>query len=205
MIFFSIDPDGKTQDQKSLHTGCPVLAGVKWTGTVWLHTAPFRPESIHPNGRAVPPFLKQLALSLGPILPFQHNLQILSIGHYSVDGMRTCMCLDGTNVGNIFSGGAKSVGNRTWPQTSDIFGTLCAGEDEVTHQPEDCEDFEPSCEQWAKAGECTRNVGYMAGDDSTFGNCRKACNSCEVCAPNDKACGPRNRLRAGYPSLESMA
>lgn len=115
------------------------------------------------------------------------------------------MCPDGNNVRNIFSAEAKSVGTQIRPQTIDIFNTLCAGEDEATHQPEDCEDFEPSCGDWAKAGECARNVGYMAGDDSTFGNCRKSCKSCEVCAPNDTACGPRNRLRAGYPSLESMA
>jgi hypothetical protein len=29
-----------------MHTGCPVLQGIKWTGTVWIHTAPFRPESL---------------------------------------------------------------------------------------------------------------------------------------------------------------
>ena len=45
-MFYSLFPDSKTQDQHSMHTGCPVLRGIKWTGTVWIHTAPFRPESL---------------------------------------------------------------------------------------------------------------------------------------------------------------
>ena len=77
--------------------------------------------------------------------------------------------------------------------------------DEDTRNPADCNNFEASCDKWAQAGECTKNVGYMAGDDSTFGNCRKSCRTCEVCKPGDKACGNSNRLRAGFPSLESVA
>ena len=46
LVFYSLFPDSKTQDQHSMHTGCPVLQGIKWTGTVWIHTAPFRPESL---------------------------------------------------------------------------------------------------------------------------------------------------------------
>lgn len=41
-MFWSIHPDGKKEDSKSLHTGCPVLQGVKWTATKWLHGRPFR-------------------------------------------------------------------------------------------------------------------------------------------------------------------
>lgn len=50
MIFHSIYPNGKGQDPHSMHTGCPVLAGIKWTGTVWIHTAPFRPETLKIEG-----------------------------------------------------------------------------------------------------------------------------------------------------------
>lgn len=32
LIFYDIKPDGKTQDAHSMHTGCPVIKGVKWTG-----------------------------------------------------------------------------------------------------------------------------------------------------------------------------
>lgn len=31
MVFFSLKPDS-TMDDASLHTGCPVIKGVKWTG-----------------------------------------------------------------------------------------------------------------------------------------------------------------------------
>lgn len=50
LIFYDIQPDGKTQDPRSMHTGCPVIRGVKWTGTVWIHTAPFRPETLKEAG-----------------------------------------------------------------------------------------------------------------------------------------------------------
>lgn len=42
-MFYSLQADGE-QDKHSMHTGCPVVSGVKWTGTVWIHTKPFRPE-----------------------------------------------------------------------------------------------------------------------------------------------------------------
>lgn len=45
LLFFSLQPDLST-DMGALHTGCPVLEGVKWTATKWIHTAPFRPESL---------------------------------------------------------------------------------------------------------------------------------------------------------------
>lgn len=33
---------GVTLDRYSLHTGCPVLAGEKWSSTFWIHDNPFR-------------------------------------------------------------------------------------------------------------------------------------------------------------------
>ena len=44
LLFWSIKPDGKTMDTASMHTGCPVLKGVKWTATKWIHARPFRCE-----------------------------------------------------------------------------------------------------------------------------------------------------------------
>ncbi|KAG2446166.1 hypothetical protein HXX76_000761 [Chlamydomonas incerta] len=44
LLFWSVKPDGKTEDPLSEHEGCPVIRGVKWTATVWVHTKPFRPE-----------------------------------------------------------------------------------------------------------------------------------------------------------------
>lgn len=43
LLFFSMRHDGST-DPAALHTGCPVVRGVKWTATIWIHTEPFRPH-----------------------------------------------------------------------------------------------------------------------------------------------------------------
>ncbi|KAL3148525.1 hypothetical protein ABBQ38_013963 [Trebouxia sp. C0009 RCD-2024] len=43
LLFYSLNLDGSS-DSASLHTGCPILQGVKWTATKWIHTKPFRPE-----------------------------------------------------------------------------------------------------------------------------------------------------------------
>ncbi|GIL84045.1 hypothetical protein Vretimale_11080 [Volvox reticuliferus] len=40
LMFWSIKPDG-THDPLSLHTGCPVVKGVKWTATSWVHSMPY--------------------------------------------------------------------------------------------------------------------------------------------------------------------
>ena len=48
LLFYSLNLDG-TNDGASLHTGCPILQGVKWTATKWIHTKPFRPELLGQN------------------------------------------------------------------------------------------------------------------------------------------------------------
>lgn len=45
LMFWSIHPDGQREDSFSMHTGCPVLSGVKWTATKWIHPRPFRPAT----------------------------------------------------------------------------------------------------------------------------------------------------------------
>ncbi|RMZ52248.1 hypothetical protein APUTEX25_001638 [Auxenochlorella protothecoides] len=42
IMFWDMKPDGVTLDRYSLHTGCPVLAGEKWSSTFWIHDNPFR-------------------------------------------------------------------------------------------------------------------------------------------------------------------
>lgn len=44
LMFWSMLPDGKGQDEAAKHTGCPVIKGIKWTSTKWLHDVPYRPE-----------------------------------------------------------------------------------------------------------------------------------------------------------------
>ncbi|EFJ44769.1 hypothetical protein VOLCADRAFT_64430, partial [Volvox carteri f. nagariensis] len=52
LLFWSVKPDGRTEDPYSEHEGCPVIRGVKWTATVWVHTQPFRPEDFPPQPRS---------------------------------------------------------------------------------------------------------------------------------------------------------
>ncbi|XP_074563539.1 putative prolyl 4-hydroxylase 4 [Curcuma longa] len=40
LLFFSLHPDATT-DPLSLHAGCPVLEGEKWSATKWIHVASF--------------------------------------------------------------------------------------------------------------------------------------------------------------------
>lgn len=44
LMFFDTLPDYKSQDQHSMHTGCPVVSGVKWNAVKWIHGKPFRDE-----------------------------------------------------------------------------------------------------------------------------------------------------------------
>jgi hypothetical protein len=44
LLFYSLKPDGKTTDDNSMHTGCPLLKGVKYTATIWIHPT-VRPQS----------------------------------------------------------------------------------------------------------------------------------------------------------------
>jgi prolyl 4-hydroxylase len=44
LLFWSMRPDAQEEDPASMHTGCPVTKGVKWTATKWIHAKPFRRE-----------------------------------------------------------------------------------------------------------------------------------------------------------------
>lgn len=36
LLFWSLKPDSKTKDMRSLHGGCPVIRGDKWSATKWV-------------------------------------------------------------------------------------------------------------------------------------------------------------------------
>lgn len=40
LLFFSLHPDATTDDS-SLHAGCPVIDGEKWSATKWIHVDSF--------------------------------------------------------------------------------------------------------------------------------------------------------------------
>lgn len=48
----SIALDGRAEDPHSMHEGCPVEKGAKWTTTIWIHPMPFRPYAFrnHTSG-----------------------------------------------------------------------------------------------------------------------------------------------------------
>ena len=199
-MFFSLFPDSKTQDQHSMHTGCPVLRGIKWTGTVWVHTAPFRPESLSQES-------EQRAHPRPSILhiPLDHSCAT------------QCHCWScHVQIGLVMSwSGSPSilqVSKRACLQRGSAVhpcgvSSLWAGmqqEDAATYLPEDCQDQDTSCARWAKAGECQKNPTYMVGDQNVLGACRLACDACEVCKPSDAACRNRNRVQAGFPSLADL-
>ncbi len=41
ILFFSLKPDGQ-MDEKSLHGGCPVIRGSKWSATKWMRVRKYR-------------------------------------------------------------------------------------------------------------------------------------------------------------------
>ena len=64
--------------------------------------------------------------------------------------------------------------------------------------PEDCADADERCAEWAAAGECSRNAGFMLPSVTGLGMCRAACGECTICKPGDNECKQQNRERAGY-------
>ena len=43
VLFYSYHANG-TMDNASMHTGCPVIKGIKWSAPVWIHSDQFRRE-----------------------------------------------------------------------------------------------------------------------------------------------------------------
>lgn len=41
LLFWDLMPDGQTGDKWSMHAGCPVIKGEKWSATKWLHNGPY--------------------------------------------------------------------------------------------------------------------------------------------------------------------
>eukprot|EP00208_Stichococcus_sp_RCC1054_P005213 CAMPEP_0206139930 /NCGR_PEP_ID=MMETSP1473-20131121/7815_1 /ASSEMBLY_ACC=CAM_ASM_001109 /TAXON_ID=1461547 /ORGANISM="Stichococcus sp, Strain RCC1054" /LENGTH=364 /DNA_ID=CAMNT_0053533881 /DNA_START=282 /DNA_END=1376 /DNA_ORIENTATION=- len=54
LLFYSVQPD-MDRDESSMHTGCPVVKGTKWSATKWIHSLPFRPESFDAVPEGLPP------------------------------------------------------------------------------------------------------------------------------------------------------
>ena len=44
LLFFDMDPAFIYEDELSLHEGCPVISGTKWSATIWMHQGHFHGE-----------------------------------------------------------------------------------------------------------------------------------------------------------------
>ncbi|KAK9812070.1 hypothetical protein WJX73_002934 [Symbiochloris irregularis] len=75
---------------------------------------------------------------------------------------------------------------------------LKQGAKEPDQTPEDCDDRNKECPDWAGKGECDKNPSYMKGDSFSLGNCRLSCSLCTVCKQDDNECRQDNRMRAGF-------
>ena len=93
-------------DKASLHTGCPVIKGIKWGAPVWIHIDEFAPQ------------------------------------------------------GFAFAEASSKRGT--------IEQRMQAG---LPAEPGLCSDHDQRCAMWAKAGECSKNPGFMVGNSF----CRKSC------------------------------
>eukprot|EP00887_Chlorella_sp_A99_P003680 scaffold7.g3680.t1 len=47
ILFWDMQPSGDKLDRYSMHTGCPVIRGVKWSATKWIHGEPFGWSTYH--------------------------------------------------------------------------------------------------------------------------------------------------------------
>lgn len=52
VLFYSFHPNG-TMDMASMHTGCPVIKGIKWAAPVWIHIDEFEREWVCWPGPAI--------------------------------------------------------------------------------------------------------------------------------------------------------
>eukprot|EP00899_Mesostigma_viride_P010293 jgi/Mesvir1/19265/Mv10345-RA.1 len=46
-------------------------------------------------------------------------------------------------------------------------------------EEEPCADLSPNCHDWARKGECERNIPFMIGDDKFAGQCKESCGICD--------------------------
>jgi hypothetical protein len=49
LFFWGVKPDGKTIDPSSMHAGCPVIRGTKWTATKWIHALEYNSGILKPK------------------------------------------------------------------------------------------------------------------------------------------------------------
>ena len=138
-----------------MHTGCPVVSGTKWSATKWIHTQPFRPETYRPGSVAEEPVPRpevRYILDQKPAANCwpQRELAVNSWSHMCVPA--------GWNTKRHCS--FEWSGICRWSGTKPNTCYMCFSPGMLV-DGQDCEDSEPKCAQWAKAGECNGNPAFM--------------------------------------------
>lgn len=103
LLFYSLDLDGGS-DQASLHTGCPIIEGVKWTATKWIHTSPFRPESLG----------QDIEVSLRLTVSYGTGFAYLIIWAIMYLPLEMCLCSDYSRSCLLFHPAWASAFVDTW-------------------------------------------------------------------------------------------
>jgi len=196
LLFWSIKPDGETEDRASMHAGCPVEEGVKWTGTIWVRYvfskrlfAPLSflrlgfkgcPATDRPN--APPP----APLGSVPVPRSSSSLcfpPALILTPTQKQPPRATTAPTQTNPTKTRAAARPPARCRPQfharPFREEWFNATRDPAD--TADPGDCADLSPGCAAWATAGECARNAQYMVGDTGHLGRCRLSCAACEPC------------------------
>ena len=242
LLFYSLKPDGKTTDSAAMHTGCPLLKGIKYTATIWMHPTVRHALAAmqclrHSGASAASGSAAELALcSLAcaaqtrchshshcdvALLPICHAhacqpgapvpVQLLNAGTASIGplpaslqalSLHASACMDLTHRARVQP--FRPEGFHSTYNALQKTGKYSEAVEGGNWDPGLCEDHDKKCEEWADAGECDTNPGYMKGESSDHvGHCRRSCSACESCKDDDDECYTRNREAAGFLNLYS--
>jgi 2OG-Fe(II) oxygenase superfamily len=222
LLFYSLKPDGQTTDDMAMHTGCPLIKGIKWTATIWMHPTVCCCDALaccNTVEAAALHLCTRLVLgALGPVHHFATQVHVpWRRGHISQES--SLQALTAKSKSTLLQlewaiGLISETAECMQPFRPDDFHHIMrkrqeSGVYEATpgvldrkDDPGVCMDVDSRCVEWAKSGECTKNPGYMTGADSeNVGACRLACQTCQKCAEDDNACYFENRSKAGYLHL----
>ncbi|CAI5527851.1 unnamed protein product [Closterium sp. Naga37s-1] len=131
LLFFSLKPSAEP-DLASLHAGCPVLAGEKWSATKWIH--PVKGDAL---------LFFSLKPSAEPDLASLHaGCPVLAGEKWSATKWIHVRSFEEEDEEGVGSEGGGSSSSQS-------------------HPPGACVDESEHCVPWAKAGECEKNPGYM--------------------------------------------
>jgi hypothetical protein len=197
LMFFDMKPDYKATDEHSMHTGCPVVEGVKWNAVKWIHGTPYRGTrhevvtcmrcdarvvlgGLVTDALATPPcaddeYLKALKEPFSP-LPDPgvcNNLhEMCDKWAKAAECKVSCVPCEVPSGQHPIPpcGSARNVAD-----SCDAAAAACAHSLHAALP-------DPLLPLSGLASPSQNNPAYMTGHGDGIGNCRLACNDCEHCA-----------------------